>query len=292
MIYLALAVSCSLAIGIIFKHAATRGWDRISLLTANYLVAGLIGFVLVQAGGGEGGLSATGGLLALGVFTGALFIAGFFIFALATHVAGMGLAVGVMRISVVIPFLASWLIWNEVPTPAQGIGLVVAGVAFFLIARRSPQPLEASKPDGTEMRTFGVLALLFAAGGIVDVCMKTFDEAFAATNSQALFLLLVFGVAFAIGAVLVVWKGIREDVWPEPVVLGWGAVLGAVNYGSAEFILRAIRELSGPFVFPANNIALVIGAALIGVTVWSERLTVVNWIGLGLAAGALVLLSV
>ena len=64
-----------------------------------------------------------------------------------------------------------------------------------------------------------------------------------------------------------------------------------IRYGSAAFILGAIRALSGPFVFPANNIALVIGSAIIGVTVWGEHLTRVNWLGLGLAATALVLLN-
>ena len=68
-------------------------------------------------------------------------------------------------------------------------------------------------------------------------------------------------------------------------------LLGIVNYGSVEFLLRAIRQLSGPFVFPANHIALVIGAALLGVYVWGEHLSRLNWIGLALAAVALVLLN-
>ena len=291
MLFLSLAVCCSLAIGMIFKHAAREGLHRLALLTVNYAVALVTALVLLGLGVHPiaGGLVLHLPLLMLGVATGALFILGFFVYALATQVAGMSLAIGVMRVSVVIPFLASWVIWNEVPTPAQGLGLLVAGIAFFLIAHRTRGVDEAATARGG--RVLLVLALLFAAGGIVDVALKTFDEAFAAANSQTLFLLLIFGVAFLIGLAIVVTGRVRSGVWPSRAVLGWGVLLGLANYGSVEFILRAIRELSGPFVFPANNIAIVMGAALLGVLVWGERLTRANLVGLGCAAVALALLA-
>ena len=149
--------------------------------------------------------------------------------------------------------------------------------------------LEVRQRDG--WRVAGVLALLFLAGGSVDVSMKAFDELYGATSSQALFLLVVFGVAFGIGLALVVRRGVRDGVWPGRAEVGLGALLGVVNYGTAEFILQAIARLSGPFVFPANNIALVVGAAVLGVVVWGERLSATNKLGLGLAAGALLLLG-
>lgn len=301
MLDLALAVGCSLAIGMIFKVAGRRGMDRLALLTANYALAFGLGaflFRLEEAPPWRGFPAAEGGLLALGIVTGALFILGFFVLALATEVAGMSLAIGVMRVSVVIPFLASWVVWEEVPSPAQGAGLVLACVAFFLIARRGEPALrQAAAAAGAEphpgrgRRVLAVLTLLFVVGGVVDVLMKTFDETYAAHGSRALFLLLIFGVAFGIGLVLVLWKGLRRGRWPRPATLGWGLLLGAFNYGSVEFILRAIRQLSGPFVFPANNIALVIGAALLGVFFWGEHLSRGNWLGLALAALALGLLS-
>lgn len=301
MLYLALAVACSLAIAVIFKISEHRGMDRVALLTVNYAVAfAVAGGLLATGVGAVGeGLALSPSLLALGVLTGALFIAGFVLFAYAIRVAGISLATGVMRLSVALPFLASWFVWGEIPSTAQIVGLLVAGAAFFLIARRSAPATtahvvgmaEAREEEGDRLRVAGVLALLFFAGGTVDVAMKTFDEAFAATNSRALFLLMVFGVAFAIGLVLVVMRGLRSGVWPRGATVVLGVGLGVVNYGSAEFILQAISRLSGPFVFPVNNIALVIGAALIGVFVWGERLSTANKFGLGLAALSLILLG-
>lgn len=296
MLYLALAVACNLAVAMIFKLSERRGLGRASVLMVNYAVAFVIAAGLLAAGTGAvgEGLAPSAGLVALGTWTGALFIGGYGLFSYAILLTGMSLATGVMRLAVALPFLASWFVWDEVPSPAQVAGLLVAGVAFFLIARPADPPdaasgLEVRQRDG--WRVAGVLALLFLAGGSVDVSMKAFDELYGATSSQALFLLVVFGVAFGIGLALVVRRGVRDGVWPGRAEVGLGALLGVVNYGTAEFILQAIARLSGPFVFPANNIALVVGAAVLGVVVWGERLSATNKLGLGLAAGALLLLG-
>lgn len=296
MLYLGLAVACSLAIAMIFKLSERRGLDRISLLTVNYAVAFVVAAGLLAAGVEEvgAGLALEAGLVALGVWTGALFIGGFILFSYAILLAGMSLATGVMRLAVAIPFLASWLVWGEVPSAAQLAGLGVAGVAFFLIARRGDQPavdLDVEARHPAAWKVAGVLALLFLAGGAVDTSMKAFGEVYAGTNSRAVFLLMVFGVAFGLGLAWVAWRGFRSGQWVRRQEVGLGIALGLVNYGSAEFILQAIARLPGPFVFPANNIAIVVGAAVLGVVVWGERLSGANKLGLGLAAGALLLLG-
>ena len=295
MINLALAVACSVAIGMIFKHTGPQAIDRTALLTVNYAVAGGVALLIIALGGREtgGGLGLSAGLLMLGGGVGALLIAGFYLLAYATDVAGMSLAVGVTRVSVVIPFLASWLVWSEVPSVAQGMGMILAAAAFFLIARKHRPPTEGEEGallDGVDWYAFGVLLLTFCSGGAVDLSMKTFEEGFGAANSRVLFLLLAFGVAFLIGAVIVAVRALRLGHWPTGRAVGWGVVLGVANYGSLEFILRAIAELPGPFVFPANNIAIMVVSAIVGVYGWNERLSWANQAGLGLAVLALILL--
>ncbi|HLT45628.1 MAG TPA: EamA family transporter [Rubricoccaceae bacterium] len=295
MIWLALTVACSLAVAAVFKVSERRGLDRTAVLTVNYAVAGAVAAVLL---GGEARAQeeVEAGFVALGAATGALFIGGFYVFAYAIREAGMGLAAAVMRLSVVVPFLASWLAWGERPTGVQLLGLALAGAAFFLLARPAAEPVRSRAPaDGSAgrggTRTAVALGLLFLAGGLADTAMKAYDEAFGATGSRPLFLLLVFGVAFLVGLGGVVAAGVRTGRWPRAAAAGWGAALGLANYGSVEFVLRALGELQGTFVFPANNVAIVMGAALLGVAVWGERLSRRNWLGLGVAALALVFLA-
>src|SRR5690606_10628176 len=107
MLYLALAVTCSVAIAVIFKLSERRGMDRVALLTVNYAVAFVLAGGLLAAGVGAvgEGLALSPGLLGLGVLTGTLFIAGFVLFSYAIRVAGMSLATGVMRLAVALPFM-------------------------------------------------------------------------------------------------------------------------------------------------------------------------------------------
>ena len=48
MVYLLLAVACSAAIALIFKHSETAGMNRYAVTSANYLVACGVGAVLVS----------------------------------------------------------------------------------------------------------------------------------------------------------------------------------------------------------------------------------------------------
>lgn len=388
MLYLVLAVCCSVSIGMIFKTAGRKQLDRTALLTINYAAAVVVAGFLIGLGGrgGGAGLTLNLPLFLLGIGTGALLIFGFFMLSVATDVAGMSLSLGVMRVSVIIPFLASWFIWSEEPTNAQLAGMGCAAIAFFLIARtpsaanhraraldsdaasdastaplvptpnsgetqasgrdsddlqpvtpprssaddralsrsETPPAASASKlssgatspssippsdtdadaptddtaPSGStstisdpSIKAFVTLLVLFLSGGAVDITMKTFQESFGADNSRFLFLLLSFGVAFVIGAVYVVQHGVRTGSWPSQETWAWGVLLGVINYGSLEFLLRALEVLPGTVVFPVNNIAIVVLGAILGVAVWRERLTRVNTIGLACAVLGLVLLS-
>jgi drug/metabolite transporter (DMT)-like permease len=230
---------------------------------------------------------------------------------------------------VVIPFLASWVVWSEEPSAWQLAGMGLASVAFFLIAQKEkesqPEPALAAvgedasdsgdlpdrssegEPGANEhlaeseaaaslpepnARVLGTLFILFLSGGAVDITMKTFQESFGADNSRFLFLLLAFGIAFLIGLAIVLVRGVRYGAWPDRKTVLWGTILGVINYGSLEFLLRALELLPGTVVFPVNNIAIVILAAILGVTVWKERLSRTNQIGLAFAVAGLILLNV
>lgn len=67
MVYLALAVACSLSIAVLFKLAERRDFDRTALLTVNYAAAAALAVVL-QGVEPAGTLSA--GLVGLGVVQG------------------------------------------------------------------------------------------------------------------------------------------------------------------------------------------------------------------------------
>ncbi len=283
--YLLLAIACSLIVGIIFKVAPGLRIDRFSLLTVNYLAGALCA---VARGADVGNLTSSSGFLILGVVTGVLFIAGYALFSVATQMAGLAASIGTMRISVCIPFMASWLIWHETPTTGQTIGFAAALLAFACIA--SSRNGNSNKTPAGRSGTLALVAL-FLVAGVSDAAVKVFDEEFSAVFSRPDYLLMAFGVAAMVGFAVLGFRRKLSELLRGRNVLA-GILLGTINYGSAEFFLLALDLLPGTFVFPFNHVSIVVGGALLGVAVWREALTPIHWTGLGLAVIALVLLSV
>ncbi len=287
--FLILAVACSLGIAVLFKLAERRDLDRTALLAANYAAAAALALAL---GGASFRLAGSerlvSGMLTLGGVEGLLYIGGFWLFARAIREAGIGLAAAAMRLSVVLPVLAAWAVWAEAPTAMQGAGLVLGGIAFVLLSR----PAGPSETRAAGRGAAVLLGSLFVVGGAVDIGMKTFRELYAVRGvPRETFLLVVFTVAFVVGAALVVGTGIRTGRWPRRAVLGWGVAVGVLNYFSAELMLRALDVLPAPVAFPLNNVAVVLGAAVVGRIAFGERMSRVNVVGLGVAALAVALLA-
>jgi drug/metabolite transporter (DMT)-like permease len=164
---------------------------------------------------------------------------------------------------------------------------VLAGCAFFLLARPSTSDAGA-RPD--DLADLALLAMVFLIGGAVDLAMKVFAHSYGPSIGHPAFLVVVFGVAAVLGIAVIVGGRVRSGTWPGRESLWLGLVLGVVNYGSAAFMLRAAAELPASVVFPTNAVAVMVGAALLAVTLWGERLSRANVAGVVLAAAALVLL--
>jgi drug/metabolite transporter (DMT)-like permease len=203
---------------------------------------------------------------------------------------GVAVVIGVLRTSIVLAFLASWLVWNEDPSAAQFVGMLVAISAFFLIAKLDGPTGPTTTGPSRKVRLI-VLAILFFNVGAVDVSLKAFNEWFAADFHLTVFAWLVFSSAAAYGFVAIVIRGFLRGRWPDWRSIAWGVVLGIINFGSIDFLVRALDVLPGTFVLPVNGVVGTISAAFLGVMVWREHLSRLNWAGIGMAATALVLLN-
>jgi drug/metabolite transporter (DMT)-like permease len=207
------------------------------------------------------------------------------VFGAAISQAGVGLATGVMRLSVAVPVLGSWVLYREAPTSLQLVGLAVAAGAFLLLA----QPADSATIDtGGRFRAAPTLLLLFIAGGCSDLSMKVFARTFGSSVEEPAFLVVVFGVAAVLATAIAVVSGARPIVDKRELALG-GAI-GLINYGSADFIIRAAAAMPAALVFPTLAISVLAATAAMGFIVWGERPSRVNVAGFLLAAAALVLL--
>ena len=70
-----------------------------------------------------------------------------------------------------------------------------------------------------------------------------------------------------------------------------GIILGLINFGSTFYILKAMGIFKSSVVFPITNAGIVSLSALIGYFFFREKLKLVNWIGIGLAIIAIIMIA-
>ncbi|MBE6943786.1 MAG: hypothetical protein E7453_05945 [Ruminococcaceae bacterium] len=278
MVYLLLAVLSSSMISIIMRVSSGKIKANLSMLATNYFVcallgAGYAGFNLLMPQ--TQGFSVT---LWLGIISGVLYLGGFVLFQANTNKYGIVLSSVFMKLGLLVPIIASVLIFNEMPTVIQIAGFCIAVFAIILINRR----------EGNTEQSFGfglILSLLLSGGA--DVMAKFFDvSAPGSLSSQYLF--YTFGTAFALCIVLVISKEER----PGFKELLYGTLIGIPNFFSAKFLVASLAELPAVVVYPTFSVGTLLIVTLAGVAVFKERLRKVQWASLSGIIVALILLNI
>lgn len=132
--------------------------------------------------------------------------------------------------------------------------------------------------------------LLFFGIGINDSLMKYVEHNFL-QNDESLFLTVVFMVSFVIGLVVLLRKVILKNERLSFGGLFSGLVLGSLNFGSTYFFIRSMKLFDATFFFPVVNVSIVALTSLLGVLIFHEKLSKINWADIFLAILAILLIS-
>jgi drug/metabolite transporter (DMT)-like permease len=227
-------------------------------------------------------------------------VAGLFCWAATIRAAGLALSVVAMRTAVVLPVLASVIIWHEKAAAMQLVGTAAGLAALALVlsdvaAKNRRGQSEARNPESeTEIDTGpGIsraapfwLAGLFLVEGLVMVPALVFSKGMPKAENLP-FQAVIFVSAFLITTAIYYVR--RERVSYETA--GQGLLLGTCNLGNYLFLVLALTLLPGVVVYPVIAAAEVGLMALAGASIWKERIGVRAWVGIGLAVVALVLIQ-
>lgn len=280
-LYLLLSSVCSLVLIHLLKAGETRNLRMLNVLTVNYLAAGIFAF---SAGGlppVQPDFSASAPLLLFSIVTGALFIANFVVYSKSIHLNGMGVSVAAMRLSLLVPVLVSIMLYQEVlsVTKFSGLLLVFAAMALLLPQKKNIR--------FKNINAAWLLLIIFLLAGFADASLKVYEEEFSLRINELGFMGLVFICAFLIGLILsIARKGpliTREEFF-------MGALIGIPNLYSSVFLIYALQGMDGAVAYPVVNILNVTGGVLLGLWWWSDRVSQWQWMGIGIAIAAIVLL--
>lgn len=283
MLYVLFAVLSSVGVIHLLKLAGQRGIPRFPLFVVNYTVAFLAGVLRTEGGTSLRGLPV--GYWLLAAMVGIAFVLAFFALSRAVSEAGPSLATTVSRLAIAIPVAVSVSLFGEEATVPQLAGIIMTMAVLPLASPDSPLRggLSMKKADG---RAFLWLLLLFLLFGFNDVAFKMREEFYRALDERA-FTTILFGTALLLSAAVTLRR--RERFSRETVLVG--ILLGAVNYSSAIWLIRALRVLPAFQVYPVNSIGIIVLATVSSILIWKERPKGHHYLFYVGAAGAVLLLS-
>ena len=195
MLFLSLAVICSVLVSVLLKMAGRRQLDVAQMVTWNYLVAATLTAVALQPPLDARAPHAPWlSLLALAVVLPSIFL----VLGRAVAVAGIVRSDVAQRLSLLLSLAAAFLFFGQTATPWKLAGLGLGLLAMVAISLRPRGPVVASSPGG-----WGWLLGVWAGFAAVDVLLK--QVALSGTPSMAA-VLASFSVAFVLMLALQLWR--------------------------------------------------------------------------------------
>jgi len=168
--------------------------------------------------------------------------------------------------SMLIPALASPILWDERITMPQWIAMGLFLVAFYFICVPGA---DKSKKAGKAWLPFCLLA--FFLNGLASVFVKVHQLAMAGTEGNALLIISNGTTSVVAIAIFVIWALLaKEPVFPPDMRIDLkssaGSILGvALSNGVANgFVTYLASRISGAWLFPC-----VLGGSMIMVTLFS-----------------------
>lgn len=218
------------------------------------------------------------------------FVAFFFVIYLIKWVGAASSAV-VGSLSILFPIVVSAVIWNEVPSHLQwlGIGLALTALSVVGTARRNQKTTGSESPSHStalSSTTIAALVIFFFLAGTSRLSQRAFGH-LSVDHQRPVFLISAFGVATVCSIVLLLVR--RRKPTRHELLVGFG--LGSTNILHTHFLMKSLDLLPGYVVFPFASAGGLILTAAVATLLLKEQNSRQTIAGVSLAALALVLLN-
>tara|TARA_B100000795_G_C22773638_1_gene429020 strand:+ start:218 stop:1090 length:873 start_codon:yes stop_codon:yes gene_type:complete len=275
MIYLFISICISSFLFVIFKLFDVLKINTFQAIVVNYFIAAVLGFYL-------SGLSVSfqeipGQPWFLGAFLlGIMFILVFNVMALTSQKNGLSVASVSSKMSVVIAIVFGVWFYEESLGYVKFFGILLALIAVYLTSVKE-------KKETTEKQVSLLFPiLLFVGSGAIDTSLKYVETTFVQEGGVPLFSATIFGCAFVLGLVILLYQKIKGTLNFEFKSILGGVLLGVPNYFSIVYLLKALSTegMESSTAFTLNNVGIVILSTLFGLLIFKEKLITKNWLGI------------
>jgi len=279
MIYLLLAILCSAMISICMRVSEKHIKDEIGMFMINYGICAVLTLVFMDYDGNLLGTENQIVTVITGICSGILYLGGFLMLKFNIKHNGIVLSATFMKLGVMLPTVLAVVIFRELPTLVQTIGIVMAIIAIVIIHFEKDSLSQGDKKVW--------LIVLLIVGGMTDSMSNFFDKLGHISGKNG-YLLLTFCVAFALTVFLVIKR--KKKITKYDVI--YGVLVGVPNYYFSVFLLAALREVSAVIVYPTYSIGAMVLIVLAGVIAFNEKISKKKGIALCMIAVAIALLNI
>lgn len=283
MFSIIISLICSVSVGVLFKIAKKYDIVFMQIIGWNYIVALILANFIFSPDLSEISINNLPFLVLSGLWV--LLPVVFLIQAFSLKHVGLVKTDIAQRLSLFIPILASYFLFDERFTTYKIIGLIIAFAAIFFT-------LDKAETNQTTGKKWQYPLLVLLGFGVIDVLFKK--------------MVIFSGIAFTttlyltfIGALVVAWLINGFLIFTKKQKFGinnilWGIALGLLNFGNIYFYLKAHKELSEnpSTVFATMNLGVIILGSILGVFLFKEKLSKKNYFGIILALIAVVLIVI
>ena len=279
--FLLLAVAALVGLMMTLKLLAVKGISSSKAIIINYLIATTIGWLRV-VGTSTPISSLTAPLLLLAVGIGLIFYISLLLDARSSAVAGLALTTVATRAAMVIPIALSALLLGEQMSAKSAalVAIVVGAMVMIFYEKRGGKQTNLLLPF-----------MVFLMAGTSTFSLKFSQHLFGTTEAYPFVEPLLFGAAllFATGDTLRKdgAKALRFD--KKTIVAG--IALGTFNFLTTFFTLQGLRFLPTTTFYPIYYGTAVIVTTILGAALFSEKISPRRLIGIGVALGAIVIIS-
>jgi len=280
MIYILISICCSVTVAVLLKLARRYKINIVQTVTWNYFFAIILGCFFFKPKISDLVVVPSPIYIALGILLPVIF------WFLAASIKNIGIVKSdiAQRLSLFIPILAAYFIFREQISNLKLFGLFLGLSAILLTL------IKKEKGKKTSANWFYAI-VVFLGFGVIDILFKKLAQAQAIPYTSSL--ILIFAIAFLVSILSIVYEVFYKNKKLALVNLLCGGILGLFNFGNILFYLKAHQALAQhpSTVFAAMNIGVIILGSLIGITLFKEKLNKINYVGLTLAVGSVLIIT-
>lgn len=283
MLFVLISVICSVTVSVIIKLARRHSISVTQMIAWNYPIAVILNYIFYKPAFEFQALNDGNWkiFLLLGLLLPSVFLA----IAASIRYTGIVRTEIAQRISILIPLIAAFLIFNENPTTQSIIGIFI-GIAAVICSFN----WQTDSKNDAGYKYWLYPLIIFFGMGLIDVLFKQVAQLETAYTTSIFF---IFLIALSVSFVYILGRVASKK---ERLSLGsaiWGISIGLFNFGNILFYMKAHKAIPNnpSVVFTAMNIGVIALGAMVGILVFGEKLSKLNKIAILLAILSILIIA-